>query len=514
MTVSAELFTFMDMKALLLAAFLLPSSALAGDLGIVPVDWTRRATPLDEPQIEGLRRLGFRLEPDGRVLDLELKVLDNDGLEQALRLLDAGERRQRLERLRVLLAAQPQDKPLTGDALRQARSLAYGSHYIAVSRGGTAGALKRLTELDLTSVTAVFDGGAAGRGAPAVTAPETAPTARPYFPYLTMSEQKAGENLRAAAAAQLGMLERGRLILSRLNGKDGKPNLPPILVESLGSAARYDANRRALILDRDLVVAELMRGVRPADREDRRRDLAAPDGMAQALAADPDAARRVIIAQDVLVAHELVHAWQDRRDPLFRQMKRGGLPTALILEYEEEAFVEKNLYLHEKLRQAPGVEVDEAEMADYQSMILGYPAWHEKLFRDYRAQQAASAADFDQLRALQQQRLTEARAIPVSTTDDQRAKAKLLRKLVRGSLTLESAQTAHRDRMTALAGAELRSSSGEYHKVMARHMLELSFNARTEVDRGVKLHHAEQYALASGDAALLEEIRSLIGRKR
>ncbi len=492
----------------------MPTAAFAGDLGPTAADWRNPSMPLDENEILDLRKLGFRLEPDGRVLDLELKVLDEPGFAEARRLLNAGERRQRLERLRSLLAGQPQNQPLSADVLRQARGLALGPLYAELGRGHTAGELRRLTEVDLSGVAAVFDGGSTLRTAPAVVAPDVAPASRPHFPYLTMAEQRAGENMRAAAQAELSKLEHGKLILSRLPGRDGQPNLPPILVEAIGTPARYDANRRALVLDRQLVIDELMQGVLAIDRDARRREYDRPNGLAEALAANPDIARRVIAAQDVLIAHELVHAWQDRRDPLFRQMKRGSLPNALVLEYEEEAFVEKNLYLHEKLKKAPGAHVDATEMADYRAMIQGYSTWKRNLFQTYATADPTKASDLDHLRAMQERRLEEARSIVATTDEEQRKKAARMRRLTQSALSLQSVQTAHSDRIAALTRGDLATATAEHTKVMARHEFTLAINAGRESDRAAHLQRAERYAIASGDAALIREIQSWPKRDR
>lgn len=499
------------MRALLLAAVLAPSPAFAA--GTEPVDWRALELPLEQAEIDGLRRLGLRLEGDGRVLDLERKALDAAGLEQARRELRAGERRMRLERLRSLLAAQPQDEPLSPAARREALGLADGELLARVTRNDrSVAALSRLASLDLSAASRVFDG-SEGRGAVPVEAAGARPAPRPRFPYQTTAEQRAGESLRAAAAAELSRLERGRLILSRLAGADGRPDLPPILVEAIGTAARYDGARRALVLDRDVVVAELLRGSPPADFAARRREYARPDGLARALAADPAAARRVLERQDVLVAHELVHAWQDRRDGLFRQMARGGVPRAVILEYEEEAFVEKNLYLHEKLKARPGVAVEPQEMTDYLSMMSRYEQWRAELFDTYRGFDPLSAT-IPKMRELQRQRLRDRRNAPAETPQAQAGKARDLLRLARGDRALSRVEEAHGARIEALRSGPIAAQTRELGLVLGRHYLRLSLSAPNAVERAVLLDKARRQAELSGDAALIEEVRSLMGPRR
>ncbi|MDX6770614.1 MAG: hypothetical protein SF051_13855 [Elusimicrobiota bacterium] len=502
------------MRALLLAAFLLPSTAAAGASDGTPALWTERQPPLEVAQIEGLRKLGFRLENDGVVMDLELEALDAAGLEQALRLLDAGESRLRLERLRHLLTAEPQDAPLSAVARERALLLATPEMAARLQDPRTtAGQLRAFAAMDLERVSAAFDGAASARGAPAVVAPAGPGPSRPHFPYLTPEEQRAGENLRAAALARLSAVERGRLVVSRLNGPDGRPQLPPILVEDGGgSPARYDYIRRALVLDREIAITALLRDTLPVDRAARRRELARPNALAAALAADPDAAARITAEHDALIAHELTHAWQDRRDPLFRQMVRGTLPPALVLEYEEEAFVEKNLYIHDLLKTSPGSYVEPAELEDYQSMLRGYPVWRDELYERYQSVETARAADLNEIRALQQRRVDEAANAPAGTPAQVRARARRMERLQTGSDSLNRVQEAHARRLEALHAAEIPSALSDLNVVLARHYLARSASETNRIQRAVMLGRARSLAQSAGDAALLASIEAALSR--
>lgn len=502
------------MRALLLAAFLAPSAALAGDLGNVPANWTRQETPLGEEEIVGLRKLGFRLEPDGRVLDLELKLLDAAGLAEARRLLHASDRRQKLERLRAFLATQPPDAPLSPEARREALLLADGRLYELVQRPGmTAGALSRMARLDLNAVARVFDGNAA-KGAVAVAAPDTAPANRPRFPYLTAAEQQAGEAMRTAAAAQLSRYERGRLILSRLNGKDGSPDLPPILVEDTGAgAAMYDPVRRAVVIDREAAVTELMVGVLPVDRAGRRRELARPDALAQALAANPDVARRVMEKNDVLVAHELTHAWQDRRDSIWRRMRKGQIPQAVPFEYEEEANLEKNLYIHDVLRSNPGAQIDSMELENYRLMMSSYRDWLDALRDTYGADNDTSVRDLARIDELIQVRRDAVQKAAAQTPAEQRRKTALLLGMERGRQAIAEVQSAHATRLQAAQAGPVTQARRESNSVLALHYLEVAA-VSSDLQRSVALDMARRYAQASGDAVLIERVQSQMGRRR
>lgn len=503
------------MRALLLAALLAPSAALGGDLGDIPANWNRLEVPLGEEEVVGLRKLGFRLEPDGRVLDLELKVLDSAGLAEARRLLHASDRRQKLERLRAFLATQPQDTPLSAEARREAMLLADGRLYALVDRNElTAGALSRTARLDLNAVARVFDGNAA-RGAVAVAAPDTAPANRPRFPYLTAAEQQAGEAMRAAAVTQLSRYERGRLILSRLNGRDGTPDLPPILVEDTGAgAAMYDPVRRAVVIDREAAVTELMVGVLPVDRAGRRRELARPDALAQALAANPDVARRLMEKNDVLVAHELTHAWQDRRDSVWRRMRKNHIPQAVPFEYEEEANLEKNLYIHDVLRSNPGTDIDPHELEDYRLLMTGYDDWLAQLRTTYDQKGAGMVRSLAEIRTALHARRDAVRSFPVSNARERRQQTALLLGLQRGEQALNDLETAHTTRIRASRSGPMAEAGRRHHSVMARHYLEVATRAPNSPDRITALDRARRYAEASGDAALIERVQSQMERNR
>jgi hypothetical protein len=504
------------MRAPLLALLLAPSLAFGGDLGVIPADWNRLEVPLGEEEIVGLREMGFRLEPDGRVLDLELKALDAAGLARARQLFVATQRRQKLERLRAFLATQPQDAPLSPDARRQALQLADGELYAAVRRNEmTARGLSRMARMDLNAVARVFDGNSAAGGASvAVVAPETAPQNRPRFPYLTAAEQQLGERLQAAAVIQLSNYERGRLILSRLNGKDGRPDLPPILVDSIGSAAQYDAVRRVVIIDRQSAITELLVGVLPVDYAARRRELDRPDALAQALAANPDAISRLMAHNDVVVAHEFTHAWQDRRDPVWRRMRRGHIPQAVPFEYEEEANLEKNLYIHDVLRANPGARIDTQEVEDYRLMMLGYRAWRAKLHETYTGVPNSNVRGIGEISDALRARQDAVRNYPVQNDGERREQTKLLVGMQRGQQALTDLAAAHATRIQTLRSGPIAQAERDHNAIMARYYLEVAAAAPNSVARGAALDSARRFAEASTDAGLIERVQSELGRRR
>jgi hypothetical protein len=353
-----------------------------------------------------------------------------------------------------------------------------------------------------------FDGG--GPGGAAV-APGVG--TRPEFPYNSIEAQRAGESIRAAAAARLSQVERGRLILSRLNGRDGTPALPPFLIGDAGTAtARYDVDRRAVLIDRDAAVTALLDGIPAADRAARRQALARPGALNAALAADPAAVRRLVDANDALFAHELTHAWQDRRDPLWREMRDGHVPPAVVFEYEEEANLEKNLYIDALLRADPGASVDPVELEDYRAMMRDYRQWRRELLNTYRGADGDMLKELSEVRALARSRIAELEAAPVRSDQEQRRNAESLRGMRRGARAIDGLATAHAVRIRELQSGSLLAAQRGSDRTLARHFLRVASAASSSVERSVALHKALDHARASGDAALIEQIQSALAR--
>jgi hypothetical protein len=308
---------------------------------------------------------------------------------------------------------------------------------------------------------------------------------------------------------QLSNYERGRLILSRLNGKDGRPDLPPFLVEDTGTgAAKYDAIRRAVIVDRNAAITELMQGVLPVDRAGRRRELDRPDALAQALAANPDAISRLMAHNDVLVAHELTHAWQDRRDSIWRRMRRGHIPQAVPFEYEEEANLEKNLYIHDVVRGNPGAAIDPQELENYRSMLLDYSTWLRELRETYRADTDGSVADLSRIAALTRARRDAVQNIPTRSPEEQLQKARLIARITAGERAISELQAAHSTRIENLKSGDVARAGRESNPALARHFLAVGTALPVGPNRTAALNRALLFARASGDAALVEQVQS------
>ncbi|UPT73436.1 MAG: hypothetical protein M0D55_16425 [Elusimicrobiota bacterium] len=364
------------------------------------------------------------------------------------------------------------------------------------------------TELD--KVAAYFDG--------VRTMAERADAAQPVaavplgprvnLPYYTAAEQSAGEKLRAAAAAAIGRDPVGKTVLARLNGPDNKPALPSFLIEDQqpGVVAQYDFRRRAVVLDRSAVLDAVVETVPPRERSALRRSLSGRADLLAYLDKHPEAIATVVKAHDVVIVHELTHAWQDRRDTVFREMARGNLPDSQPLEYEEEAWKTKNLYLHSKLKNDPASVRMDDELKDYVLMGHGLKPWKTALFERLESDSPTRALQFQPLNSFVAGRIARVKGRAVVTSEEQRAKALDLQALTRAQKSLGEVETAHAARMKTLDG-ELGTAKPESYKALGTYYLVQALAAERATDRAAWLDQAERYAKAAGEKKLLEEIK-------
>lgn len=503
------------MKPLLFAAALLFSTPLRAGVVTAPApaaaDWRR--AELNDGMRDALRGAGFRLEDDGRVLDPQTHLpLSASQLAEALTRINLDTQRLALERLSLLLAKNPPDL----DGARALRGNLPRSVEDALDANKDLAGLRAVADRSLKDIAAYFDGTrtAEERREAALPVLAGAPGPRVALPYFDPAEKALGDSLRAAAAKTIGADPYGRKVLARLNGPGGKPDLPPIVVEDLsGAAAEYDYRRRALVVDRQAVLAAVADGVPAKDRGALARSLASRKDLTAYLNAHPEAVAAFAANNDALLVHELTHAWQDRRDPVLQEMARGSLPHAVVTDYEIEAWTEKNLYIHSRLKRDPGAKIDAAELADYQKMIQNDPAWVADLRRAYQ-DGAVNGMDLDTVEAVQKARLDAARRRAASTRDEQTAKAMDLAAMTRARRELAAARDAERARLDRLSGTDAAAAARDSASLLARHYLSAALDASSPVDFSVLIKKAEDWAVKSGDAALIEKVRSLEGRRR
>lgn len=502
---------------LLIAALVVCAPARAG---VVPVDAPKtadwRASGLDDGARDALRGAGYRLQDDGSVLDPETHAaLTPDQLAAALSKLGLSSQRLALERLSLLLAK----GPLSAEDRAAARALKPAlpdDLAKALDRGADAAELKKMADADLGAIAAWFDGSrtADDRKKAAEPVAVGAPGPRAPLPYLSSDEKKAGDALRAASSAALGRDPFGRKILARLDGAGGKPDLPPMLVDDLpaGEIAEYDRARRALVFDRRAAIAAATGLAAPADRSALEKSLGTSAALTAYFAAHPDAAAALAAQNDALLAHELTHAWQDRRDAVGREMARGNLPAALVVDDEVEAWETKNLYVASRLKNDPGAKIDPFELEDFQRMIADRAGWEARLKKTY-FDASTAALDLATVAEIQARRTAAVRARAVSDTASQEAKALDLLAASRAAREVDAARDAQTARLKTL-GAEADRAARRAPKVLAEHYLAVAESASSQVDAAVALDKADGYAVLSGDADLIAKVRARKGRRR
>jgi hypothetical protein len=504
------------MRAFFLAVSLLAAAPLRA--AVVPsdaplADW--RTAQIPEAMQEALRGAGYGLRDDGRVLDPATREpLTPDQLAAALSRIGLDTQRLSLERLRLILAHSPQT-----DEDRAAAAALKGNLPDDVAKALAANAslesLRALADGDLSRIVAYFDGTrtAADRQAAAEPVRAGAPGPRAPLPYFDDSERRLGDALRADAAAVIGRDPYGRKVLARLNGADGKPDLPPVVVEDLGGdAAVYDYRRRALVVDRQTLMSSIADGVPAKDRGALERSLASQSALTAYLNAHPAAVASFAASNDVLLVHELTHAWQDRRDPVMQEMSRGTLPAAVVIDYEAEAWMTKNQYLLSKLKSAPGSVADDGELADARKMLADPSVWLQDLRATYDAA-ASNAMPLDTVRAISEHRLEMARARTVASRDQQEAKALDLAALTRARAELASTQASERERVAKLRDAAFKAQAGA-PALLAEYYLNAAIAAQGTVAFDVAITKADDYAVQSGNADLIARVRAAKGRRR
>lgn len=472
-------------------------------------DWRREG--VDDRVKAGLTSLGWRLEDDGRALDPKTKApVTKAVLDKAVADLRQGAQRAALETVNLMLSS---GKPLSPEDRAKVETLAAdlppGLAAAVLDPASDMNKVKAMADAGLARVADYFDGSRTMADRQAAAQPVSAGTAGPRvdLPYYTALERSVGEKIQASARSEIGRDPFGKTVLSRLN-VDGKPDLPPIVIEdqSSGVVAQYDYRRRAVVLDREAVLASVAGTVPPRQASALRASLSTRAALMSYLETHPEAVAAVVKDNDVVIVHELTHAWQDRRDPIFREMARGNIPDVQPLEYEEEAYKTKNLYLHSKIQNDPAsVRMDE-EFQDYISMIHGPGSWQKARLDSINLASPSRALEITAIRDVQKSRAARVGARQVATTDEQKAKALDMLAVNRGAKELEALAVSHEARMKSV-DKKIWSINTDRSAVLGPFYFGKALTAVNSVERSVLLDQAERYAKASGNAKLLDEIR-------
>ncbi|MCR4296025.1 MAG: hypothetical protein NUW21_10850, partial [Elusimicrobia bacterium] len=492
------------MKPLIILAVMLamPAPAAAAPTPAAPAapavqaDWRRDG--IDERVKAGLTSLGWRLEDDGRALDPKTKAPAAKAvLDKAVLDLRQDARRAALESLNLMLDPNRPAEP--GDEARKrmlVQDLPPGLAAAILDPNSDLSKTRAMAVAELDAVAAYFDGGRtmADRRAAAQPVSAGTPGPRAELPYYTVLERSVGEKLQAAAQQEIGRDPFGRTVLARLDAA-GKPDLPPILIEDQdgGVVARYDYRRGAVVLDREGVLTSVVGTVPPRQAAALRASLSTRAALLAYLEANPGAVEAVVKENDVVLVHELTHAWQDRRDPVFREMARGNIPDVQPLEYEEEAYKTKNLYLRSKLKNDPASVRMNDDFADYVMMTHGLKSWKDALLDGIKDASPSRAQTLPSVLDIEAARLERARNRSVATGEEQRAKALDLLALTRGARRLAELEAAHAKRMAALDPRISGATTAAYKDIGSYYLVQALAAARAP-DRMTFLEKAGRYA--------------------
>lgn len=500
------------MKPLFILAVILalPSAALAAPAApTAQADWRRDG--VDDRVKAALTSQGWRLEDDGRALDPKTKAPAAKAvLAKAVLDLRQGAQRAALETANLMLAS---GKPLTPADKQKIETLSADlppalAAAILDPKSDMA-KVKTMADAALSRVASYFDGDRTLADREAAARPVSAGTPGPRvdLPYYTALEKSVGDKLQSSAQAEIGKDPFGKTALARL-ATNGKTDLPPIVIEDQSGSvvAQYDIRRQVIVLDRAGVLASVVGAAPPRQALALRASLSTRAALMAYLETHPEAVSAVVKDNDVVLVHEFTHAWQDRRDPIFREMARGNIPDVQPLEYEEEAYKTKNLYLRSKLKNDPASVKMNEDFADYVMMTKGVGSWKQGLFDNIEIASPSRALTLQSTHAIEAARHERVRGRAVATSADQQAKALDLQALTRGGRQLAELESAHAKRMAALDPA-IENARADSYKHLGSYYLVQALAAARAPDRMTFLDQAGTYAKASGNKALIEEVR-------
>ncbi|MCR4295112.1 MAG: hypothetical protein NUW21_06225 [Elusimicrobia bacterium] len=358
-----------------------------------------------------------RPEPVTRLQIAAIKPAQDKSLE----LMALGDLRAALRRL-------PGDRPVPPDvaarlkAAHQAGAKLPQKTLDALAKGAPAQALLNGTEDAYASLTRYFD---ARRGAESL-----ARGALPYVPgfneparpraLVGSSEERVAAALSRDLAARFSTHEAGREMLERFRGKDGVVRLPVVRVLKLSqrpddpgygqAAAVQDPSNGTVVINHWVAARIAVAAAPPEKRAALARELADAAKLNARLLRDPELRGKVLKGVELIVAHEFVHAWQNRRGGYDVEMLRENLPGANPLEKEHEAYREQYRYFHSLLKSHPADAVASPEMAGYRAVLSDYDGYRAVITQAYMGTFAGSS-DFRTVKQVQEDRRALARRL-------------------------------------------------------------------------------------------------------
>lgn len=333
-----------------------------------------------------------------------------------------------LENLRATLKGLPAGRPIPPDvaarlkAAHEAGSKLPAKVLAALAAGAPAGKVLSDTDAAYASLTRYFDAQRDGSS--------LARSAMPYVPGVNEPPKPRAlvgsveERLAAAMGkdleARFASHEAGLEMLERFRGKDGVVHLPVVRVLKLSqrpddpgygrAAAVQDPSNGTVIINHWVAARMAVASAPPEKRAALAAELADASKLNARLLADPALRLTVLKGVEIIVAHEFVHAWQNRRGTYDIEMMRGNIPGSNPLEKEYEAYREEYRYFHSLLKSHPADAIASPELAGYRQVLSDYDGYRDQVTQNYMGTFAGSS-NFRTVARVQEDRRSMARKL-------------------------------------------------------------------------------------------------------
>lgn len=333
-----------------------------------------------------------------------------------------------LSNLRATLKTLPGDRPIPPDVAARLKAAHLAGAKLpqealdALAAGAPAREILAGTEDSYASLTRFFD---AQRGAGSLVT-----SALPYVPGLNEPakpralvgsvEERLAQALSADLSARFATHEAGREMIERFRDKDGVVRLPVVRVLKLSqrpddpgygrAAAVQDPSNGTVIINHWVAARIAVDAAPPGKRAALSRELSDAAKLNARLLRDPQLRGKVLKGVEIIVAHEFVHAWQNRRDVYDVEMARGNLPPSNPLEKEHEAYREQFRYFHSLLKTHPADAASSPELHGYRALLSDYDGYRAAITQAYMGTFAGSS-DFRTVKQVQEDRRALARSL-------------------------------------------------------------------------------------------------------
>jgi hypothetical protein len=259
--------------------------------------------------------------------------------------------------------------------------------------GATVGSLSRSADAAYLQQTRFFDGQRGlGNLTESALPKEWTPGKAAGAPSgIQPEERRLGDMFAADIASRFAQNGPGRELLGRFTAKDGSVHLPPILLlkaqqrpdDPTEYGAYYDPSHDTLTLNHWAVERDLLNQLPEKERARVGQSFSDPRALRLYLEQHPKERAAILGVIDEVLYHELIHAWQDRRDRLDVEMLRGNAPGYNPLAKEHEAWREQCRYDFDKAGRDPSA-LTRSGYAPYCLLMLkDYDSFRDAISRIY-----------------------------------------------------------------------------------------------------------------------------------